>query len=151
MTDRTLDQQCTVTRPGIAAIASALLVEILVSVLQHPLRARAPAPATRHSSTPSPSSQVLGLTPHTIRGYLSTFDNLLIKGPSYDCCSACSPRILEAYEKEGWDFVRRALDEKGFVEEVSGLKEVQRRAEEMEKEVEWEESEAEDDGEGELL
>jgi len=82
---------------------------------------------------------------------LSTFDNLLIKGPSYDCCSACSPRILEAYEKEGWDFVRRALDEKGFVEEVSGLKEVQRRAEEMEKEVEWEESEAEDDGEGELL
>lgn len=133
-------------------MASALLVELLVSMLQHPLRVRAPAPPTRSSSTPSPSSQVLGLTPHTIRGYLASFDNLLIKGPSYDCCSACSPRIVEAYEKGGWGFVKRALDEKGFVEEVSGLKEVQRRAEEADAEVEWEESDAEgEEGEGELL
>ncbi|KAG9244752.1 autophagy-related protein-like protein 7 [Calycina marina] len=155
--DQTLDQQCTVTRPGIAPIASALLVEILVSILQHPHGPLAPAPApTKNSSFSEPQrdppEHPLGLIPHQIRGYLATFKNMLISGPSYDCCSACSPAIINAYRADGWGFLQKALAEKDYVTELSGLKEVQRRAEEMAGEVDWDsESDAEDEGEGELL
>ncbi|KAL9095443.1 MAG: hypothetical protein Q9165_002314 [Trypethelium subeluteriae] len=219
--DQTLDQQCTVTRPGIAAIASALLVELLVSILQHPLRARAPAttdkqhasaaatapdlppdtkshrpqqPPTTSPHSISPSSEKtasmsekvsdssaqstkasapfddilpstdsvskvsdfkhpLGTLPHTLRGFLSTFSNMPFIGRPYDCCSACSPRILAAYEQEGWDFVKRALGERGYVEELSGLAEVQRRAEEAMAGMDLEDEEDDEalEEEGELI
>lgn len=119
--DQTLDQQCTVTRPGIAAIASAILVELFVSLLQHPLGPAAPAPASRSDEQ---GSHPLGLVPHQIRGFLSNFENVCIVGRSYDCCSACSSRVVNEYKQKSWDFVRRAVNEVGYVEELSGLKEV---------------------------
>lgn len=66
----------------------------------------------------------LGIVPHQIRGFLSSFQNVVIRGSSYDCCSACSDKITGTYEAEGWEFVKRALNEKGYVEELSGLAEV---------------------------
>jgi ubiquitin-like modifier-activating enzyme ATG7 len=121
MSDRTLDQQCTVTRPGIAAIASALLVEMMVSVLQHPEGRYAPAPTTNSQNL---SEHPLGIVPHQIRGVLSQFQNIVTNGQSYDCCSACSDKITGAFQKDGWEFVKRALNEKGYVEGLSGLAEV---------------------------
>lgn len=109
------------TRPGIAAIASGLLVEIFVSILQHPRGVLAPAPLLH---TEDRGLNPLGLVPHQIRGFLSTFQNILIKGMSYDCCSACSENVISAYKSGGWSFVKRALDEPGFVEEVCGLAQV---------------------------
>ncbi len=154
MKDQTLDQQCTVTRPGVAAIASALLVELLTSLLQHPLRQDAPAPQISHGAIPErdPPEHPLGLVPHQIRGFVSTFQNMVIRGQSYDSCSACSPKVLDAYRQDGWSFVRRALQEKDYVAELSGLAEVQRRAEEMAANVDWEEDdEVVEEGEGELI
>ena len=159
----TLDQQCTVTRPGCAPLASALAVELLVSITQHRLKGRAPAPPPPppHSGNhilaapptdPSLSdSHPLGTVPHTLRGYLSTWQTINIVGKSYDSCAACSPKILQHYESDDWDFVKRAINEKGYVEEVSGLAEVQRRAEEAEKAMELEEDDWDEEGEGELL
>lgn len=121
MTDRTLDQQCTVTRPGIAAIASALLVEVMVSVLQHKDKILAPAP---EPGTRTDEHHPLGIVPHQIRGRLSEFQNMILAGKSYSSCSACSLRVVREYDRNGWSFVERALNEKGYVEELSGLAEV---------------------------
>lgn len=174
LSNATLDQQCTVTRPGAAPLASSLLVELLVSILQHPLQARAPSPTPvgasqpaaqggdvasapqpappSHPSLPSPFVHPLGTIPHTLRGYLSTFSNIQVTGQPYSCCSACSDTVIGAYEADPWGFVQRALNEKGWVEEMSGLKEVQRRADEAADDLEWD---SEDEGgleeEGELV
>jgi ubiquitin-like modifier-activating enzyme ATG7 len=154
--DATLDQQCTVTRPGIAPIASAMLVELLVSILQHPLRSRAPHSSdSRAQDNPTISkaySHPLGGVPHTIRGFLSSWHNMLIEGRQYENCSACSSKIINRYNEEGWEFVKRAINEKGWVEEISGLAEVQRLAEEAEGDMDWDSGEeGVEDGDGELL
>ncbi|KAF2676558.1 autophagy-related protein 7 [Lentithecium fluviatile CBS 122367] len=165
LSNATLDQQCTVTRPGVAPLASSLLVELLVSILQHPSRARAPvdpsknprvtpsSPSASHPSLPVPFVHPLGTVPHTIRGYLNNFSNIQVEGKPYDCCSACSDKVIAAYKEDEWDFVERALNEKGWVEEMSGLAEVHRKAEEAAAGLEWdsEGGELEDEGEGELL
>ncbi|KAK1986188.1 E1-like protein-activating enzyme Gsa7p/Apg7p [Colletotrichum cereale] len=149
--DQTLDQQCTVTRPGVAAIASALLVELFASLLQHPLKQHAPAPQTSNDEK-DPIDHALGLVPHTVRGYLHNFNNKVIRGQSYPCCSACGPPILEAYRNDGWSFVKKALLEKDYVAELSGLAEVQREAERRAPSMDWEEEEdGADDGDGELI
>lgn len=150
MRDQTLDQQCTVTRPGVAPIASALAVEILTSLLQHPLRHRAPAPKGSQGTVPDrdPADHPLGLVPHQLRGYVSTFQTLSIRGHAYPSCSACGPPILAAYRAGGWEFVQRAMLERDYVAEVSGLAEVQRQAEAAAVDIEsGDEFGEEDDGE----
>lgn len=111
-------------------------------MFSHPTRAAAPAPETANQDR---GDHPLGLIPHTIRGFLASFQNMMIKGRAYDCCSACSEPIVNAYREGGWDFVKRALNEKEYVEELSGLAEVQRKASafEEEEDLEWSESETE--------
>jgi ubiquitin-like modifier-activating enzyme ATG7 len=61
--------------------------------------------------------------------------------------------VLKSYEENPWAFVERALNEKGWVEEMSGLKEVQRKADKAAAEMELEDEEDEGglEDEGELL
>lgn len=140
LSNRTLDQMCTVTRPGVSLLASAFAVEILVSLLQHPKRGLAPVFSTdKSSSSASNDSGALGTgsgVPHQIRGFLGSFETLQISGQAYPSCSACSAPVREAWAAEGWEFVKRALNEPEYVEELSGLGEIKRRAEELEKEME---------------
>lgn len=86
--NRTLDQQCTVVRPGLASIASALAVELVSSLLQHPLKGAAP----------DKSESILGVVPHSIRGFLDSFEQLKLSSPAFGNCVGCSPKILDAYD-----------------------------------------------------
>lgn len=71
--DRTLDQQCTVSRPGMSYIASALAVELLVSVLQHPDKGRAPGELGFDDDRVTEHGSPLGIVPHQVSAltYLS--------------------------------------------------------------------------------
>ena len=119
--NRSLDQQCTVTRPAVSAMAAALLVEIMVSVLQHPDSIRAPASEPGSSRT---DHHPLGLVPHQIRGFLAEFRNLMVCGHAYESCSACSMPVTKAYCEEGWDFIKRALTDRDYLESLTGLTKV---------------------------
>jgi ubiquitin-like modifier-activating enzyme ATG7 len=78
--DRTLDQQCTVTRPGLAQIASGLAAELMVALLHSPLRQRTPALMPGSSSTQATDgtggdqdNEGCEPLPHQIRGVLGKF------------------------------------------------------------------------------
>ena len=111
-TDRTLDQQCTVTRPGAAGLASALAVELAVSCLSHPEGPAAP---------PSGSESLLGGVPHTVRASLSSFSQLTPVGPVFSQCTGCSPRVLSQLRREGWEMVRQVMDSPKYLEDLTGL------------------------------
>lgn len=126
LTDRTLDQQCTVTRPGLAYLASALAVELAISLLHHPQGASAPAqlagdePVTR-----------FGIVPQQLRGSLLDMQVHPMLGHAFDKCTACSDRIVDTYKRDGTEFVVKVLKEPKLLEEVSGLTEMKKEAEEL--------------------
>ena len=59
---RSLDQQCTVTRPGLAFLAAAVAGELCVNVVQHPQGGAAP-----HLDVQAAGDGGLGAVPHMIR------------------------------------------------------------------------------------
>lgn len=118
--DRTLDQQCTVSRPGLSMIAGALAVELMVSVLQHPEGGYAVASSSDDRMNEPPTS--LGLVPHQIRGFLSRFDNVLPVSLAFDKCTACSVKVIDQYEKDGFQFLASVFNSShSFLEDLTGL------------------------------
>ncbi|KAK1216617.1 Autophagy protein 7 [Marasmius sp. AFHP31] len=149
LSDRTLDQMCTVTRPGLASIAASTAVELMMSVLQHPEGVRAPAPPVQANSADYPTegegTSVLGLIPHQLRGYLAQFRNLQIVGAAYDRCTGCSETVVKAYEKEGFDMMVKAFNEPKYLEELTGLDKLYDDSEKALENVDWIEGEDEED------
>lgn len=150
--DRTMDQQCTVARPGLSGIAGSLAVEIMAATLQHPLGINAPpaghalpnlersrseedmdSPEQEESSEESgldARDPPLGQVPHMIRGHLSGFSQMCLTGQAFPQCPACSEAVVEQYRQRGAEFVLQAVSQPGYLEELTGLRELQKEMEE---------------------
>lgn len=98
LSNKTLDQMCTVTRPGCAMLASSIAVELLVSFIQEG-----------------------SLSYNQVRSNLNQFTSVTNVIKSYKNCSACSSGVVHAYKTEGWSFVSKALSDPKYLEDVCGL------------------------------
>jgi len=142
LTDRTLDQMCTVTRPGLAPIAGATAVELLASMLQHPDGLYAPAP-TNPSLEEEGFSGVLGLVPHQLRGFLGQFRNMPLVGAAYDKCTGCSETVLKAYETQGFSMLLEAFNDTKYLEKLTGLDKLFDESEAALESVDWDDDDEE--------
>ncbi|XP_050368472.1 ubiquitin-like modifier-activating enzyme atg7 [Argentina anserina] len=140
--NRTLDQQCTVTRPGLAPIASALAVELLVGILHHPDGIFAKGEIANSSNNGS-SEQPLGILPHQIRGSLGQFSQMTLVGHSSDSCTACCSIVVSEYRKRGMDFILQAINHPTYLEDVTGLTELMKTATAFQ--MDWDDGTDDDD------
>ncbi|PAA86392.1 hypothetical protein BOX15_Mlig000764g11, partial [Macrostomum lignano] len=126
--DRTLDQQCTVTRPGLAMIAAGLLVELMVSALQHP--AGPTVDPDNVDAAADDDRPPMGRVPHQVRGFLSDASQMSPVGHRFDRCSACSDAVLSAYRSGGYrGFLLKVFNDSSHLELVAGLAELHAEAE----------------------
>lgn len=137
MSNRTLDQQCTVTRPGLAPMSGAMAVEMLVNLCHHPQMALA-APSTGDDERDGAGVQSpLGAVPHQIRGFLSNWSNTLLSAQPFNGCTACSDIVRKEYRTRGFDFVAEALQQPEYLEELTGLAQLKRDANEADMDMDW--------------
>lgn len=128
--DRTLDQQCTVSRPGVSMMVSAMAVELLASILGSKYGPNTPAPLDLDGGSCELRDQdecfgELGIVPHSIRGNIARYHIYMPTSPAFNKCSACSLPVIDTYQRLGFEFLQRVFDDPAYLEEVAGLKDLQ--------------------------
>lgn len=95
---------------------------------EHIFRIDAPAFYGTSASTPMEnidlSGSVLGLVPHSIRGFLHSFEHILPAIEKYTNCVACSKMIMKEYEEHGMNFLMKVFNSSKHLEDVALLTEM---------------------------
>lgn len=116
MKDRTLDMQCTVTRPGLSFLSSAYASELLVNLIH-----TTPAEFAKETRDTTLNSAEFGLVPQHVRGSASGFNVELMSSESYEHCLGCGAKIVEEYLKDRHKMVLTACNSPNYLQEVSGI------------------------------
>lgn len=119
--DRTLDQQCTVTRPGVSYQAAAFAVEVMASILQHPLGLSSSAVTKEDFNQ---DSSPLGPTIHSLRGSISSFSISKPTTQRFSNCTACSQKVLEEFNASGFELLLNTAKDSKYLEKLTGLEEL---------------------------
>lgn len=64
---------------------------------------------------------MMGIVPHSIRGFLSTFSHVLPATHRYEQCIACSSTVLKEYESRGFEFLLQVFNSSKYLETLTGL------------------------------
>eukprot|EP00601_Ochromonadales_sp_CCMP2298_P017199 CAMPEP_0173235138 /NCGR_PEP_ID=MMETSP1142-20121109/10663_1 /TAXON_ID=483371 /ORGANISM="non described non described, Strain CCMP2298" /LENGTH=641 /DNA_ID=CAMNT_0014165353 /DNA_START=168 /DNA_END=2094 /DNA_ORIENTATION=+ len=128
--DRSLDQQCTVTRPGLSFIAAALAVEMMVALFNPQAREVGEGEGEGEGDD-TPDGDHAGLeVPHQIRGSLAGFTQMTPYSPAFSNCTACSKQVVDAFQhgvgqiEPGFNFIQHVCADSSVLESVSGIAEL---------------------------
>jgi ubiquitin-like modifier-activating enzyme ATG7 len=131
-----MDQQCTVTRPSVSSISSALAVELIVAMLHEPSGASAAHEDVEHGA---PSWEA-GPLPHMVRGFGAGFTTMSMCGSAFPSCTACGCKVRQAAMDGGDDFLLRVFNDPLLLGQVSGIAKMVAAADDVD--VDW----SDDDG-----
>lgn len=108
-------------------------------ILHYNSRVHAPAiynlNGTDSEDIPVKFQGVLGPIPHTIRGFLHSYQTVAPTCAKFKQCIACSETVLNKYKAEGLEFLLKVFNSGNYLEEVTGLHELHLSAEMTE--VSW--------------
>lgn len=96
--NRSEDQKCTITRPGISSIASGLAVEMLINFL--------------HDNC---------LEVEQIRGNVSSYEINCMKSEKSDYCVACSNVVKNEYLKHEYEFIKKVCLNGMYLDTLCGI------------------------------
>ncbi|CRG96310.1 autophagy-related protein 7, putative [Plasmodium gallinaceum] len=138
LTNRTLDEKCTVTRSGISNISSSIAVELLVSLTQHPLYFFAPhidrdqyiysndnnyeiKKETKKNELSNSLSSCLGATPHILTFNLSNFSIKKLFSDAFDRCLCCSENVILNYKENKMAFIKNVINDSLILERITNI------------------------------
>ncbi|UKK00717.1 autophagy protein [Theileria orientalis] len=84
ITGRPFDEVCTVVKPGVTDICGSVVVELIVSLTQHPL----------HFAAEHGGKSCVGNTPHSIRFSLSDYKFSELYAEPSEFCICCSENVM---------------------------------------------------------